>query len=217
MTIKDFACLCGCNPQTLRYYDHVNLLKPAKVDKGSGYRYYKKEQALTFVKIRHLQDAGFTIAEIKELLDADNAVIIAAFDRKSAVQEDRLKRIKAIQRSYQNEMSQMTQKLTDLKETIIQAMLSFDPEEEFGIDKAQRDGILGSIDQFFDKMIADDDCHPDYWVASDKANKTAFANMALALLIGKNHEKQKENSQCLQCLVTDSEDRENHFWLLKGK
>lgn len=32
MTIKEFARLCGCNPQTLRYYDHVDLLKPVKVD-----------------------------------------------------------------------------------------------------------------------------------------------------------------------------------------
>lgn len=44
MTIKEFACLCGCNPQTLRYYDHVNLLKPVKVDKWSGYRFYEEEQ-----------------------------------------------------------------------------------------------------------------------------------------------------------------------------
>ena len=27
MTIKEFSRLCGCNPQTLRYYDHVDLLK----------------------------------------------------------------------------------------------------------------------------------------------------------------------------------------------
>lgn len=38
MTIKEFSRLCGCNPQTLRYYDHVDLLKPVKVDK------YKKTQ-----------------------------------------------------------------------------------------------------------------------------------------------------------------------------
>ena len=41
MTIKEFARLCGCNPQTLRYYDHVDLLKPVKVDQWSGYRYYE--------------------------------------------------------------------------------------------------------------------------------------------------------------------------------
>ena len=32
----EFARLCGCNPQTLRYYDRVELLKPVKVDEWSG-------------------------------------------------------------------------------------------------------------------------------------------------------------------------------------
>ncbi|MDD5980551.1 MAG: MerR family transcriptional regulator, partial [Clostridium sp.] len=69
MTIKEFARLCGCNPQTLRYYDRVELLKPVKVDEWSGYRFYDEEQALTFIKIKNLQIAGFTIDEIKGLLD----------------------------------------------------------------------------------------------------------------------------------------------------
>ena len=58
MTIKIFAELCDCNPQTLRYYDSVGLLKPAEVDSWTGYRYYNEEQAVTFVKIRNLQKAG---------------------------------------------------------------------------------------------------------------------------------------------------------------
>ena len=32
MTIKEFASLCGCNTQTLRYYDKIDLLKPVKTD-----------------------------------------------------------------------------------------------------------------------------------------------------------------------------------------
>lgn len=39
MTIKEFARLCDCNPQTLRYYDRVDLLKPQKVNRWSEYRY----------------------------------------------------------------------------------------------------------------------------------------------------------------------------------
>ena len=82
MTIKEFARLCGCNPQTLRYYDRVELLKLVKVDEWSGYRLYDEEQALTFIKIKNLQIAGFTIDEIKGLLDSDNDVIFEAFTRK---------------------------------------------------------------------------------------------------------------------------------------
>ena len=69
MTIKEFSRLCGCNPQTLRYYDHVDLLKPVKVDSWTGYRYYDEDQALQYVKIKNLQMAGFSIDEIRGLLD----------------------------------------------------------------------------------------------------------------------------------------------------
>ena len=61
MTIKEFARLCGCNPQTLRYYDHVNLLKPVKVDQWSGYRFYEEEQALAFVKIKIFKRLGLPL------------------------------------------------------------------------------------------------------------------------------------------------------------
>ena len=70
MTIKDFSKLCGCNPQTLRYYDREGLLKPVKVDEWSGYRYYDEEQAIAFVKIKNLQKAGFSIDEIKDMKQA---------------------------------------------------------------------------------------------------------------------------------------------------
>lgn len=50
MIIKEFAKLCDCNPQTLRYYDSIDLLKPVKVDSYTGYRYYSAEQALDYLK-----------------------------------------------------------------------------------------------------------------------------------------------------------------------
>ena len=87
MTIKEFALICGCNPQTLRYYDQIALLKPVKVDMWSGYRFYDEEQAYVFVKIKNLQKAGFTIDEIKGLLDKDNLVIYQAFEEKIAEEE----------------------------------------------------------------------------------------------------------------------------------
>jgi DNA-binding transcriptional MerR regulator len=82
MTIKEFARLCGCNPQTLRYYDRMELLKQVKVDSWTGYRYYEDEQALDFVKIKNLQTAGFTIEEIRGLSDASNEEIYSAFEEK---------------------------------------------------------------------------------------------------------------------------------------
>ena len=80
MTIQAFAKLCGCNPQTLRYYDKVGLLRPSRVDRFTGYRYYDEDQALTFVKIKNLQLGGFSIEEIKPLLMANDDEVYRAFE-----------------------------------------------------------------------------------------------------------------------------------------
>ena len=157
MTIKEFAHLCGCNPQTLRYYDHVDLLKPVNVDEWSGYRYYEEEQALTFVKIKNLQKAGFTIEEIKELLDKDNLVIYKAFDVKIAEEEKRLQEIKDIQKSYQTEMTDMKRKLETMRDMVKESMEAYDPTEEFGIDRETYFHMIESVNGFFERMISRSD------------------------------------------------------------
>jgi len=49
--IKEFANLCQCSTQTLRYYDRIKLLSPAYVDDENGYRYYK-HQLYDYIKLR---------------------------------------------------------------------------------------------------------------------------------------------------------------------
>lgn len=146
MTIRQFAKLCGCNPQTLRYYDHVDLLKPVKVDEWSGYRYYEEDQALAFVKIKNLQKAGFSIEEIKELLDKDNQAIYEAFELKIAEEEKRLQEIKEIQRSYHTEMDQMKTKVEEIKVKILSAMAQYDAAEEFDILDKTYQGLIDKIE-----------------------------------------------------------------------
>ncbi len=143
MTIQAFAKLCGCNPQTLRYYDRVDLLKPGRVDRFSGYRYYDEEQALIFVKIKNLQTAGFAIEEIKPLLAADDEAVYRAFEQKIGEQQARLETMKEIQRSYRSEMTTMRETI----ERIRQDMAAFDPTAEFGIDRARYDAICARVDE----------------------------------------------------------------------
>lgn len=158
MTIKEFANLCGCNPQTLRYYDHINLLKPVKVDKWSGYRYYEENQALTFVKIKNLQMASFTIEEIKELLDKNNQVIYEAFEAKIEEAEKRLLEIKTIQKSYQTEMKDMRLKLETARDMVRKSMEAYDPTEEFGLDNNTYSNMIESVNGFFENKLL----HGDY-------------------------------------------------------
>jgi len=57
----------GISIRTLRYYDELSLLKPAKVAE-SGYRYYSNEEIRLLQHITALKELGFTLASIKELL-----------------------------------------------------------------------------------------------------------------------------------------------------
>lgn len=138
MTIKQFASLCGCSTQTLRYYDRIDLLKPVQVDQWSGYRYYERQQAVDFVKIKNLQAADFTIDEIKTLLTVPDRQIHEAFDRKIREQTEKLERIKEIQRSYLTEKNHMEKIVNSLAEYILHAVTDFELLREFGL--APEDG-----------------------------------------------------------------------------
>ena len=133
MTIKEFSLLCSCTTQTLRYYDSINLLKPARVDQFSGYRYYDDEQALDYVKIKNLQEAMFSIEEIKELLECDDDEIAKAFDVKIAEQEARLKKIIQIQMSYRNDYMKMQEMIKKTRDKINESVGNYDAAKEYGI------------------------------------------------------------------------------------
>ena len=163
MTIQAFAKLCGCNPQTLRYYDKVDLLKPCRVDRFSGYRYYDEEQALAFVKIKNLQLAGFAIEEIKPLLTAEDEAVYRAFEQKISEQQARLDTMKEIQRSYRSEMTTMRQTIEDIRK----AMTAFDPTVEFGIDRAQYDEICARVDELLTTAM-DSGCFRDFSYSKEK-------------------------------------------------
>lgn len=165
MTIKAFAALCGCTPQTLRYYDQVNLLKPVKVDPYSGYRYYEKAQAYTFVKIKNLQKAGFSIEEIRNLLQQDDQAVYDAFEAKIAEAEEKLREMKKIQRSYQTDMHTLQERLKEAAQEILSAAENYDPTPEFGITKAQYTPILEQIRQCMEHMNGlelPENCDPEY-------------------------------------------------------
>lgn len=69
--IGDFSKLSRVTIKTLRYYDEVGLLKPAHVDKFTGYRYYTYNQLPRLNRILALKDLGFSLEEIKGLLTED--------------------------------------------------------------------------------------------------------------------------------------------------
>lgn len=68
MTIKAFAQMCGMSVKALRFYDEIQLFRPAFVDPRTRYRFYLQIQMRDFVRIQAMRDGGATLAEIREAL-----------------------------------------------------------------------------------------------------------------------------------------------------
>ena len=69
--IGDFSQMGQVSIRTLRLYDEMNLLKPAQIDKFTGYRYYTIEQLPRLNRILALKDLGLSLDQIGELIKRD--------------------------------------------------------------------------------------------------------------------------------------------------
>lgn len=148
MTIKQFAELCNCTTQTLRYYDKIGLLKPVTVDQWSGYRYYAKAQAVSFVKIKNLQAADFSIEEIKGLLTKPDYLVYEAFDKKIVEQEQKLAKIKKIQQSYLTEKNAMEKLIQGMTGFIMSQLSDLEGMREFGMDPKDCCTIFAQVEEY---------------------------------------------------------------------
>jgi effector-binding domain-containing protein len=69
--IGDFSRLSFVTVKTLRYYDEIGLLKPVKVDRFTGYRYYSADQLPRLNYIAALKNMGLSLEEVATLINND--------------------------------------------------------------------------------------------------------------------------------------------------
>jgi len=69
--IGEFSKFSQVSVKTLRYYDQLNLLKPAEVDRFTGYRYYSARQLPRIHRILALKDLGLSLDQIAQVLEDD--------------------------------------------------------------------------------------------------------------------------------------------------
>ncbi|MFE3162090.1 MerR family transcriptional regulator [Streptomyces sp. NPDC059224] len=67
LTIGAFAKACRLSPKALRLYDELDLLRPARVDPETGYRYYAAEQLEAARLVAWLRRLGMPLARIREV------------------------------------------------------------------------------------------------------------------------------------------------------
>ncbi|WP_044338938.1 MerR family transcriptional regulator [Rossellomorea aquimaris] len=83
-TVKKLGELAGVSTRTLRYYDEIEILKPARTN-SSGYRIYGQREVDRLQQILFYKELGVGLDEIKDILDDP------AFDAKHALMEHREK------------------------------------------------------------------------------------------------------------------------------
>ncbi|MCK9189758.1 heavy metal-responsive transcriptional regulator [Acidithiobacillus sp.] len=73
VTIGRLAREAGLAAETLRYYERIGLIRPVQRTQ-SNYRLYDGEAEARLRFIRRAQNLGFSLAEVKELLDISSSV-----------------------------------------------------------------------------------------------------------------------------------------------
>ncbi|PZQ22035.1 MAG: transcriptional regulator [Sphingopyxis macrogoltabida] len=68
MKIGELSRATGTNIETIRYYERIGLLPPA-ARTAANYRSYGPAHRSRLAFVRHSRDLGFTIEEIRSLLD----------------------------------------------------------------------------------------------------------------------------------------------------
>lgn len=73
MLIGEIADFFGISRKAIRLYEKKGILKPVKVDAANGYRYYSAEQVQQLNALLELKALGFSLDEIKMILDGKTA------------------------------------------------------------------------------------------------------------------------------------------------
>jgi len=82
-TIQKLSRLVGVTTRTLRYYDQIDILKPARIN-SSGYRIYGQKEVDRLQQIMFYRELDVRLETIKDILASDT------FDKGSALRQHRV-------------------------------------------------------------------------------------------------------------------------------
>ena len=93
-TIGEIAKLTNLSIQTLRYYDKIELLKPAFVDETTNYRYYTEAQMYYIDLIKSLKYIGTSLEDIKYAQSLTTEQLVAFLAQQEKIVEQKLRKMK---------------------------------------------------------------------------------------------------------------------------
>lgn len=137
-TVHQLARLAGVSNRTLRYYDEIDLLKPAQINE-SGYRIYGNDEVDLLQQIMFYKTLGVGLDEIKRILMSED------FDA-----------IKAL-KSHKDQLLKKRNQLNLLIENVEKTLLSKEEEitmnDQDKFEGFKREMIQDNHDQYGEEVI----------------------------------------------------------------
>ncbi|WP_192930163.1 MerR family transcriptional regulator [Alkaliphilus pronyensis] len=81
-TIGEFSRIGMISTSALRFYDEIGLLKPSKINRFNGYRYYSEDQVEDIHFITEMREYEFSLEEIKGFIGSNKINLVAELQKK---------------------------------------------------------------------------------------------------------------------------------------
>lgn len=111
-SIGEMAKICNVSIQALRYYDKIDLIKPAIRNPETNYRYYVIQQVFQINIVKYLQYAKLSIEDIRQVLNLKGDALANALTQQSRHIDDQIRRLQ----NSQQLISGQIQQLNDLQQ-----------------------------------------------------------------------------------------------------
>ena len=119
LRIGEVARLFNLSVGTLRHYEQMGLLDPARIDPASGYRYYGSRQLSTLNTISHLRVLDLPLAQIREFVTTRDVDLM---QRQLAQQQELIERkrreLERVSRKIDNRLALLHDALSTELDTI---------------------------------------------------------------------------------------------------
>ncbi|MDX1772292.1 MAG: MerR family transcriptional regulator, partial [Planococcaceae bacterium] len=138
-TVQKLGKLAGVSPRTLRYYDEMGILKPARIN-SSGYRIYGQEEVDQLQQILFYRELGVKLEVIKELITSPS------FDATQALRTHRSQLL--------DKRAQLDQLIANVEKTICtkEGTMTMSDQEKF---EGFKQKLIDDNEQTYGKEIRD--------------------------------------------------------------
>jgi len=119
--IQEFAKLTKVTVRTLHYYDQVGLLNPS-FEKANGYRVYTDDDLLKLQQIVTLKFMGFSLGQIRELLDSKGYEAVKSLKVQAEAVKDEIARLRQASRAIEQVLTLLETKGRIHRQKLIKIM-----------------------------------------------------------------------------------------------